>query len=152
VFLTTWYDDLAALPETEAMGQDYWQTLLNVRDAVNKEIERQRAQKRIGSALNAEVTLYVDADLQTALEKLGDELRFVLITSTATVLPIAERSEEAVATELDGLWVVVKASQQEKCVRCWHHRSDVGQDKDHPELCGRCVENVAGKGEKRHYA
>jgi isoleucyl-tRNA synthetase len=86
------------------------------------------------------------------LGRLGEELRFALIVSETRLHPLAEKPEDAVATELDGLAVRVNASEHAKCVRCWHHRADVGVDPEHPELCGRCAENVAGSGEVRRFA
>jgi isoleucyl-tRNA synthetase len=82
---------------------------------------------------------------------LGDELRFVLITSKATVASLAD-AEAAETTDLEGLKVKVEKSSGHKCPRCWHFREDVGQDSDDPELCGRCVENVKGEGESRSFA
>jgi isoleucyl-tRNA synthetase len=86
---------------------------------------------------------------------LGDELRFVLITSQARIRPAAERPADAVAAESvakEGAWISVAVDPAPKCVRCWHRRADVGTDPQHPEICGRCVTNLAGEGEARHYA
>ena len=105
--------------------------------------------------LDAEVTLYVETDLQQALESLKEELRFVLITSDAKVLNINEAGSDCVEASLaSGQLIKIKsaASSDEKCVRCWHHRPDVGENNEHPELCGRCVDNVAGDGEQRSFA
>ena len=85
------------------------------------------------------------------LEQLGDELRFVLITSKAEVKPAVDAAD-AMSTELEGLQLKVEKSAAEKCPRCWHYRDDIGQDADDPELCGRCVENVKGSGESRSFA
>jgi len=86
------------------------------------------------------------------LATLGDELRFVLITSEASVQAIIEAPSEAVETEIDGLKLVVSAMSDEKCVRCWHRRPDIGSIAEHPELCGRCVSNITGDGELREHA
>jgi isoleucyl-tRNA synthetase len=85
------------------------------------------------------------------LALLGDELRFVLITSEATLRPL-QQGTNAVATEVDGLSVVVNPSAHQKCGRCWHHRIDVGADAQHSELCARCIDNIDGAGEQRLYA
>ena len=150
VFFETWY----ILPELVAdeFSLTYWANVMAVRILVNKELERLRVAGQIGSGLDAEVDVYCDEDLHTALTRLGDELRFVLITSYARVHRASARPADAVATEHAGLWVKVASSMHTKCVRCWHHREDVGQHAQHPELCGRCVENVDGKGEMRQYA
>jgi isoleucyl-tRNA synthetase len=76
----------------------------------------------------------------------------VLITSTAAVEPLAAAPEDAVVTEVAGLKLRVVKSGHSKCGRCWHHREDVGQHAAHPLLCGRCIENIDGAGEVRHYA
>ena len=126
--------------------------VLAVRTAVGKHLELARKAGAIGSALDAELDLYCDASLQAQLAKLEDELRFVLITSYARVHPIAECPADAAATDLPGVAVRITPSACGKCVRCWHHREDVGANATHPELCGRCVTNVEGPGEVRKYA
>jgi len=126
--------------------------VMAVRSAVSKPLEAMRKAGKIGSSLDAEVALYCDETLRGQLERLGDELRFVLITSEARVLPMDQRPPEAEATEIEGLFVQARASEHAKCVRCWHHRPDVGADPDHPGLGGRCVAKVAGDGEKRETA
>ena len=85
------------------------------------------------------------------LGKLEDELRFVFITSYAHVHPLQQRPADAVATR-EGLWIKVAPSVHKKCIRCWHHRADVGTHAAHPDICGRCVDNVSGAGEQRRYA
>ena len=152
VFLESWYQGLFALDDNSTIGHDDWQKIIQVRPVVAKEIERLRNADTIGASLNAEVMIYADTDYQTALDKLQDELRFVLITSAASVESLDQAPDDAVPTELDGVKLKVIASQHAKCVRCWHQREDVGSNSDHPELCGRCVENVDGPGEVRHYA
>ncbi len=153
VFLVTWYEDLQALPDDLPMNRAFWDRVLQVREAVSKELERVRERGDIGSSLEAEVTLYCDDSLAELLGRLGDELRFVLITSKAAVRPLDQAPATAVAAEtLSGLKIVVEPSPHPKCVRCWHRREDVGSHPEHPELCRRCVDNVVGGGEVRRYA
>ena len=149
VLLAEWYEGFPVLSET-GFDEAYWRTLMDVKEAVNGVLEQARNEKRIGASLGAEVTLYAADELKASLDRLGNELRFVLITSAATVLPLDAESGEA--TELKGLRVSVAASEAEKCERCWHHSETVGQNEQHPTLCSRCVENVEGDGEVRHYA
>ncbi len=154
VFLTTWYPDLFAVGDDDPLDAAYWERLLNVREAVSKELEKLRVAGGIGSALDAEVDLYCDGDLADDLGRIGDELRFFLITSYARVHPLGEAPAEGVPSQVNGQSLVVRVapSGHAKCVRCWHHRADVGHHAEHPELCGRCVENVAGGGESRRFA
>ena len=91
-----------------------------------------------------------DGALKAALESVGDELRFVFITSGARVANAADRP--AGAKQCDGFWVSVVASTAGKCVRCWHRRPDVGAIAGHETICGRCADNVDGAGEVRRYA
>lgn len=152
VFLNEWYPSLFSLSATETMNTTFWETIIRVREAVNKELENKRQAGLIGSALEAEVTVFCSAKLYQVLTQLGDELRFVLITSTARLLTEQNRPADAIATTVDGLWVQVAPAPYEKCARCWHRRADVGSNHDHPDICSRCVENIAGQGEVRHYA
>jgi isoleucyl-tRNA synthetase len=158
VFMETWFE----LPEMflpgeaagERFGLDYWDDVLAVRDLVKKEAEKVRVAGAIGSSLDAEIDLYCDEQWLEKLSRLEDELRFVLITSYARIHPRAEQPGDAVECALDGATIGVRVtpSAYAKCVRCWHHREDVGSHAAHPELCGRCVDNVAGAGEQRKFA
>ncbi len=152
VMLVTWYEGLARQADDAAMGHAYWQGVMAVRSAVNREMEHQRAAGVLKGGLDAAVTLYCDAALAAQLRELGQELRFVLITSDAVVAPLDDAGEDAAATGIAGLKLSVAVSADDKCERCWHRRADVGSHPAHPTLCGRCVENVDGSGEVRHFA
>jgi isoleucyl-tRNA synthetase len=149
VFTDVWYTGFSGVTGSK-FDDAFWQQLLQVRDEVNKVLEAARREDKIGASLQAEVTLYASAALAADLAKLGDELRFVLITSTARV-STEDAPADAVLTELAGLSVHA-ASTAAKCGRCWHHRHDVGADAAHAELCLRCVSNVEGEGEQRAFA
>lgn len=149
VLLSEWYGDLFAAKNAQ-FDDAFWRRIMTVKTEVNKLLEKARNEKTVGASLGAEVTLYVDGQLAQDLASLGDELRFVTITSTADVKAFDANLGEA--TEIEGLRVSVVASEHEKCERCWHHREDVGAHKEHEHLCGRCVDNVAGEGEHRAYA
>ncbi len=158
VFFSAWYDFpdmVVAQPGPDAMDLDYWDRIIGVRTAVAKELERLRVAGTIGAGLDAAVTLYGNGALARDLTALGDELRFVLITSEAGVAALEDKPVAAVRAEWKGegdLWIHAQATPHGKCVRCWHRRPEVGQDATHPELCGRCVRNVAGDGESRRFA
>ncbi len=117
-----------------------WARIGEIRDAVNKEIEAVRAQGAVGSSLQASVRLTVAPEDHALLASLGDDLKFVFITSAIEL--IAEGA----------LSVQAEASKDPKCERCWHYRADVGAEPAHPTLCGRCVSNLHGPGEPRTVA
>ena len=150
VFLSTWH----SFPDTGDAASVDWAAVRNVRQAVSRELESLRAAGAIGAPLDARVDLYCPAPLASALALLGDELRFVFITSDAQVHAGADHPESAVqaGTETEPFWLTVSPSEEEKCLRCWHRRGDVGRHEAHPGLCGRCVTNVDGPGETRVYA
>ena len=148
VIFAEWY---AQLPAVTGIDVSAWDRILVVREGVSGELEKLRAAGAIGAALDAEVDIYCDNELLQTLARFADELRFIFITSRATVLPAASRPGDAVAVIPDSAWIRVTPSAHAKCVRCWHHCTDVGAHPEHPELCGRCVSNVAGSGEVRRY-
>lgn len=148
VHLETWYEGLYELPKDEALSGEFWQTIQGVKTAVNKQLEDARKNAVVGGSLEAEVDIWCSSDLKADLDKLGDELRFAMITSAVRVHQWQEGGD---ITEVDGLRVEVKKSEHDKCVRCWHHREDVGANESHTELCLRCVDNVEGDGEERHF-
>ena len=150
IFLSTWY----AIPELAPSAGADWSAILQVRQAVSRELERLRSAGDIGAPLDAHVDLYCPASLGSVLAPLGKELRFVFITSEAQVHPDTDRPNSAVAarTETEPFWLVASPCQDTKCARCWHRRANVGRHDLHRELCGRCVNNVDGPGEVRVYA
>ncbi|MBF8293452.1 MAG: ileS, partial [Steroidobacteraceae bacterium] len=110
---------------------------------------------KLGAPLEAAVDVYLDEAQHRRMAAIGDELRFVLITSSARLLPAADRGSDAVpasSVAKTGAWITVGVQDAPKCARCWHRRLDVGVDPRHPEICARCVSNLDGPGETRHYA
>ncbi len=151
VLYATRYDALDSVPSDDKADAD-WDALIAIRNEVSKQIESLRTAGEIGSALDANVTLFADSDQAKLLDTLGDELRFVLITSQASFSSIDQATDSAVGTDIAGIKVAVNALSDEKCVRCWHRRPDVGTHSAHPELCGRCITNIDGGGETRLHA
>ncbi len=158
VFLEEWYGEVEAFieaGESRLLGTAFWERVKTVREGVSRELEGLRVDGEIGSSLDAEVDLYCSPGLYQELQRLQDELRFVLITSYARVHPVGELPADVVEIDVgsrEKCWVRAVRSAHDKCVRCWHHREDVGGDQDHPRLCARCIENVEGNGETRRYA
>jgi len=152
VLLETWYTLPGDPEQDELTSEAYWDKVLTVRVEVARELEKARVAGVLGASLEAEVDLYVDSELRTLLTKLGDELRFVLITSEARVHDLTVNPSAGVETGLRGLRVQVNPSAHAKCARCWHRRADVGANAEHAQLCARCVTNVAGQGEVREIA
>ena len=151
VMLETWYADGFELSGDEAMGREFWRQVMDVRAAVNKAMEEQRAAGVLRGSLDAAVTLYCSDALLHTLEMLGNELRFVLISSGARLEPLSAATH-AVETEVEGLKLEIAVMDEEKCERCWHRSADIGVNTTHPTLCGRCIENIDGEGESRLYA
>ena len=108
----------------------------------------------IGSSLDAEVELFLPDDLYATLIDLNDEMRFVLITSDAEVKPWCDKGDaiEIELTSGKSIALAVAKANGEKCERCWHIRTDVGVNQEHPTICARCIENVEGEGEQRNFA
>jgi isoleucyl-tRNA synthetase len=150
IFLETWYEGLFQLDDAETQRKR-WQQIIAVREEVSKSIEAVRRDGKAGSSLAVEVDLWLDGELREALDWLGDELRFMLLTSEARVGDAASAppGAEKVQLEYGSLAMLVTPTEHEKCVRCWHYRADVGSHAEHPEICGRCVENISGSGEIR---
>jgi isoleucyl-tRNA synthetase len=142
VLFATWYDGLAAVPDDAALTGEQFDRLLALRDQVAKVLEPMRASGEIGAALDAEIGLRCGVADQNWLAPLAEELRFLLISGDVTVL--ADEGAQQVVVE-------AAPTQKVKCVRCWHHRADVGVAPAYPDLCGRCVSNIEGPGEDRRW-
>ena len=136
IFLETFTD--LGKPNEALMRK--WAAIQQVREQANKDIETHRAAGEVGASLQAELTVQCDGELFEALHSLGDDLKFVFITSQVKLVRGAT------------LTVSVKPSEAAKCERCWHYSDDVGHNPAHPTLCGRCDSNLHGSGEVRHFA
>jgi len=131
------YVDLAA-PDAALLAR--WTRIRELRDLVNKDIEALRSTGQVGSSLQAEIALTVNADDHALLASLGADLKFVFITSAITLIAG------------DALSISASTAKGIKCERCWHYSEDVGSDATHPTLCPRCVSNLVGSGETRTFA
>jgi isoleucyl-tRNA synthetase len=139
---TETFSVLPSLPD-EAALVDKWMRIRAVRAEVQKKLELLRERGEIGSSLQSEVDICADADTSALLQTLDDELKFVLITSSARSTGMAGPSSQQ---------IIVTPSPHAKCGRCWHWRADVGRAPDHPTICGRCISNLLGDGEHRSFA
>jgi len=156
VLFESWYQGLR---ETQT-GDDqrrWWGDLLAIRETAARVLEGMRKEGKIGSSLDATLAIHADPTIVERYKQVAGELRFFFIVSDLR-LDVGEAPADAVLTDLEGanVWVSAYVSTAAKCVRCWHHREDVGSHPEHPELCGRCAENVAafegrGAGETRRW-
>lgn len=134
-----------ALPaqEGEAGLIARWEIIRAVRSEGLKVIEALRTEGKVGASLQAELSLALTTDKFAAMTSLGEDLRFVTMTSAATLVQVANAEDER---------IVATPSAAQKCERCWHYVESVGSQTEHPTLCGRCVSNLFGGGETRIHA
>ncbi|MEO6967057.1 MAG: isoleucine--tRNA ligase [Rhodanobacteraceae bacterium] len=151
VLFETWYRGLSAMQGTPEQRR-WWSDLLAIRDSASRVLESMRQSGEIGASLDAKLAIHADPSIVDRYKPVAEELRFFFIVSDLR-LDLGGAQTDAVLTELEGADVRVSAmvSDDPKCIRCWHHRADVGAHPDHPELCGRCIENVDGAGETRRW-
>jgi isoleucyl-tRNA synthetase len=149
VFLNAWHQ---FPPGAERGSEIDWPAFIALKTDVARQLERLRTAGQIGAPLEAEVAIYAPLLEAHRFSALGDELRFLLITSQARVIESDTPPTDSVPSHAENVWIEVKPSSHPKCVRCWNLRSDVGSDPRHPELCARCVVNIDGPGEERKYA
>ena len=142
VLFSVWYDGLASLADDATLSAADMDRLLALREQVAKTLEPMRAAGEIGAALDAEVALQANPADAAWLAPFADELRFLFISGDVSVRAVGEAGTIGVAA---------LPTQKPKCVRCWHHRADVGSDPRHPALCARCVSNIEGPGEDRRW-
>jgi len=157
VLFETWYEGLDALQGTPEQRR-FWSDLLAIRAAASRLLEGMRATGAIGASLQADLVVHADEALRARYAGVADELRFFFITSALELADLAVQPDPAERGDVQGVeiegakaWVSARPSSAAKCIRCWHYRPDVGLHAEHPEICGRCVENVDGPGEDRRW-
>ena len=141
VLFDTWYEGLAPLPADAELSAADFDQLLALREQVSKVLEPMRANGAIGAALEAEITVAASEEQAARWQPLAEELRFLLISGDVQVRPATT----------DEVFVSAQPTSKTKCVRCWHFRADVGSVAEHPEICGRCADNIDGAGEDRRW-
>ena len=147
VHLLEWFNDWVEIVDLKFSDED-WKEILELRSEVNKHIEEARNNEIIGSSLDAEIEILCGDKLFNLFEEFNEELRFIFITSEAKAI----LNKIDVSDENNKIQITVKKSSNEKCVRCWHSRPEVGSIKDNEYICNRCFENVYGEGEVRNFA
>jgi isoleucyl-tRNA synthetase len=157
VLFATWYEGLVALQGTPEQRR-FWADLLAIRAASSRLLEGMRSAGAIGASLQADVVVHADAATCARYALVADELRFFFITSSLDLADLAVLPDPAERTDVQGVdledgnaWVAAKPSDARKCIRCWHYRPDVGTHAEHPDICGRCIDNVDGAGETRRW-
>lgn len=148
VLLQQWYD-FSPYVHDAPITDTVWQLLLELREIINKSAEHKRSQKEIGALLGCDLTLYLNQAAKELLAPYKHELHFFFISSKVTLLPLVDDVGEP--TALPSVRIAITSSTAKKCVRCWHHTDTVGSVDAHPELCARCVTNIEGEGEQRHF-
>ena len=148
VHLLEWYEDWDEVGDLK-FSDTQWEMILEMRSEVNKHIEDARNNEIVGSSLEAELELFCDDSIKDLLDNFSDELRFIFITSEVKV---SKYNGEGNKTNIQGLNVLVTKTTNQKCVRCWHSRPEVGSIEGHESICQRCLVNVEGDGEIRNFA
>jgi isoleucyl-tRNA synthetase len=137
IFLSTYFD---SDQEGDCLiTSSDWVRIFEIKDLVNQSIEKLRNENKLKGSLDSNVIISANEKDKSILDKLGSELHFVFISSQASVI------------DGDSLSIQIDQMHDEKCTRCWHRDSSVGQSKDHPEICSRCEENIDELGESRSF-
>jgi isoleucyl-tRNA synthetase len=137
VFLSNF--DISEINNESTIKESDWKRIFEIKDAVNQSIEEMRNENKLKGSLDSVVNIFANSEDIKILEKLGNELHFLLISSEASI----ETNES--------FKININSSKNTKCTRCWHRHSSVGGNKEHPELCNRCIENIDNDGEQRKF-
>ncbi len=148
VHLLEWFEDWEEIGELKITDEE-WERVLEIRSEVNRHIEEARNNEIIGSSLDAKLEIYCKEDTRILLNKFSDELRFIFITSEASIKEFQEIGNK---TSFEDMRIIVTKTNHQKCVRCWHSRPEVGTIKGHESICARCLSNIEGDGEIRIFA
>ncbi|WWO95557.1 MAG: isoleucine--tRNA ligase [Candidatus Dasytiphilus stammeri] len=152
VFTEEWFNFRDLVEENNSKNHDFFNELVTVRYEINKVFEKARQDQQLRDSLSVGISIYTIGSIAEKLKLLGSELKFFLLTSSAEIMdyelaPVNSYKSESISKLKFFLY---KASGT-KCLRCWHYTTDIGQNSNFPELCGRCVNNIIGKGEIRHF-
>ena len=151
--LCEWYTELESFGSTDELDLEFWSEIQTLRSEVNRILEIKRNEDLVKASLEAKITLYADDKIISMLSKLGDELRFLLISSEAELKTLNEKTDSAIESTIEGLYVDIEKIEETKCERCWHRSATVGTNPEYIDICGRCVDNITtDKGEVRKYA
>ncbi|APD50012.1 isoleucine--tRNA ligase [Francisella hispaniensis] len=151
--LCEWYTELKSFDKDAELNLEYWAKIQEIRSEVNRVLEIKRNEDIVKASLEAKITIYADNDNYKLLEKLGNELRFLLISSKANLKAIEEKTSSSIAANIPGLSIEITKIEEPKCERCWHRSSTVGENPHYEDICSRCVENITTEaGESREFA
>ena len=152
IFFNNWLNLDINQFENCKISDNNWNDIVEVKKAVSKSLEEKRGSGVIGSSLDAYVTIYCSKDLYNILSVLGEELKFIFITSNAFLKNIEEINQpniNPISINDHNLYINIENTKNKKCDRCWHKCKTVGENKKYANICNRCITNVYGKGEIR---
>jgi isoleucyl-tRNA synthetase len=151
--LEKWYTNLQGINIKHDVNMSFWNQIQQLRAECNKLLEARRAKGEINDSLEASVTLYLKDDMYHLVSKMKDELHFILIVSNVNIEFYHYAPRDAQSTIMDGIKVKIEIAQGSKCKRCWQRQNTVGNSKEYPDICHRCIENITTLGgEKREFA
>lgn len=152
VFTEEWFSDLFSLDNNQLFNNKYWDDLIKLRNEVNQVLELARLNKKIGTSLEASITLYVDSDTKKKLKFLGNELKFFFITSDCQIKDYILSSPNSIKSKIiKNVKIDCKKHKGEKCPRCWHYVDYLEYNHLYSNLCHRCIKNTSKSGEKREF-
>lgn len=150
VFTEEWFDKLFHLEQDDLFNYTFWNEIINIKNEINKSLEEEIKKKNINNSLEASVTLYVSYKLFKKLKLFGEELKFIFLTSDATVKLYDRAPIEAQKSKtISFLKISLKRIKKQKCLRCWHYSIDIKNKRYESDICDRCILNTTGNGEKR---
>ncbi|TXH56961.1 MAG: isoleucine--tRNA ligase [Bacteroidia bacterium] len=132
--------EIPTIQESEAIYAK-WTKICKLRELVLHELEAKRADNTIGSSLQAKLEIALTANDYLLLQDMASELKFAYMVSELNL----------VSFDANNNTVLVHKSEDQKCERCWHYSDSVGEIKEHPTICTRCVDNLFGDGEQRKF-
>ncbi|WWO99580.1 MAG: isoleucine--tRNA ligase [Candidatus Dasytiphilus stammeri] len=152
VFTEEWFSTLMDLDQNPLIKNDFWNELIMVRYEINKALEKARREKKLRESLSVGIIIYTIGSIAEKLRTLGAELKFFLLTSSAEVMDYELAPVNCYDSEsISKLKFFLYKASGTKCLRCWHYSNDIGQHKNYPDICGRCIDNTIGKGEIRYF-
>nr|BET44918.1 MAG: isoleucine--tRNA ligase [Candidatus Aschnera chinzeii] len=151
IFTEEYYSNLSKIMSHASPFNIEWNILINIKNNINKILETAKKEKIIKNSLEAKIIFYADTKINIILNSLNNELHYLLLVSAVNIYNIQDAPHNAYNTDINGLKIIFKKANGKKCPRCWHYTNDIGTNKQYPDLCFRCINNVIGNGMIRKF-
>ncbi|CAL4319511.1 Isoleucine--tRNA ligase [Buchnera aphidicola (Chaitophorus populicola)] len=154
IFTQKWFNKLFLIPNTDIINAQTWKIIFQIKNEINKMIEKEKKDQKIYSSLEISLKLYLKSKLFQKFKIFENELKFIFLTSKCSIKKYLYAPKNLKKNKkVEGIKIELKKHTGKKCNRCWnYYKIQKNETKEISNICNKCINNINEKEEKRIFA